>query len=70
MLTSLIVAISVPWLAIAPTEMLRSDTQPEKGARITRSPISAPAAWRLRPRRRGGGDLRVIVGRGWRSRAP
>ena len=43
-LTSLIVAISVPWLAIAPTEMLRSETQPEKGARTTRSPIWA-LAW-------------------------
>jgi hypothetical protein len=40
-LTSLIVAISVPWLAIAPTEIFLSETQPEKGARITRSPISA-----------------------------
>ena len=40
-LTSLIVAISVPALTTAPAEMLRSDTQPEKGARTVRSPIVA-----------------------------
>jgi hypothetical protein len=42
---SLTVAISVPWLAIAPTEMLRRLTQPAKGARTTRSPIWACTCW-------------------------
>ena len=46
---SLIVAISVPACTTAPAEMLRSETHPEKGARITRSPIEARAcaAWAL-----------------------
>ena len=63
-LTSLIVAISVPWLAIAPTEMFRSDDPAREGR--ADHPLADLGAdrLRLRPRRRGRGDLAVVIGAG------
>ena len=64
MVRSLIVAISVPWLAIAPTEMVRRLTQPAKGARITRSPICAWTACACARAAAAAATWRVVIGAG------